>query len=145
MTAARSLSRSPTQMHYAQLYKAPYIAKAKLNYSRLACTCAWACLGPHRLCVKRVRRERQRQRESMLRVLRLPLPACLPMPVCATRARACTRALVSHRRFPFRPLVVVSSRPPFSVSVSALTSPCAMCRYSYRRLVSSGCVFTDAL
>lgn len=103
MTAARSLSRSPTQMHYAQLYKAPYIAKAKLNYSRLACTYGWACLGPHclwRLLAERAESgngtERERERESTLRVLRLP--PLLPLPVCVTRARACTRALVSRRR-----------------------------------------------
>lgn len=87
------------------------------------------------MCEESPERAAKAEREHVARAS-APV-ACLPMPVCATRARACTRALVSHRRFPFRPLVVVSSRPPFSVSVSALTSPCAMCRYSYRRLVSS--------
>lgn len=96
MTAARSLSRSPTQMHYAQLYKAPYIAKAKLNYSRLACTCACACLGPRCLCEESAERAATAEREQVARAS-APV-ACLPMPVCATRARACTRVLVSLRR-----------------------------------------------
>lgn len=95
MTAARSLSRSPTQMHYAQLYKAPYIAKAKLNYSRLARTYGFACLGSHclwRLLAERVESGKGREREHVARAS-----------ATAATASACVRlalvpALVSRRR-----------------------------------------------
>lgn len=98
MATTRSLSRSPTQMHYAQLYKTPYIAKAKLNYGRLARTCA--AVGANSGFWESGESARQSVR-----------CACFGCGLSALVVHSSRRVV----DFPFRPLVVFSSRPPFFV------------------------------